>query len=118
MPYCAERIGNERERYSYTNANSDDVIVSRISVVCQTFANNGPSSSFRESLFHISFISYRIAFGLGSVPFTYIKNAYVAFEPVKMSTLSSFCFVAGAGIVRPRVVHRGTACTQVSSHSV
>ncbi len=31
-----------------------------------------------------------------------------------MSTLSPFYFVAGAGIVRPRAVHRGTACTQKS----
>lgn len=41
----------------------------------------------------ISFISYRVTLRLDSVAFTHIKNVYVAFQWVKMSTLLFFCFL-------------------------
>ncbi len=54
----------------------------------------------------ISFVSYHIALRLDKVVFTRIKNVYIAFQLVKMGTLSSFCFPAGAGIIRSPLVYR------------
>ncbi len=58
------------------------------------------------SVGRISFTSYRITVRLGNVVFARIKNVYEAFQRVKMSMSSSSCFLAGAGIVRSRLVHR------------
>ncbi len=57
------------------------------------------------SLRCISFVSYGIALRLDKVVFTRIKNVYIAFQVVKMGTLSSFSFLAGAGIIRSRLVY-------------
>ncbi len=54
----------------------------------------------------ISFVSYRIALRLDNIVLTYIKNVYIAFQRVKMCTLLSFCLLAGAGIIRSRLVYR------------
>ncbi len=57
------------------------------------------------SLHCISFVSYCITLRLDKVVFTHIKNVYIAFQVVKMGTLSSFCFLDGAGIIRSRLFY-------------
>ncbi|KAK0497223.1 hypothetical protein EDD18DRAFT_146618 [Armillaria luteobubalina] len=54
------------------------------------------SRRLRFSSRRISVISYRIGLRLDNFVLTRTKNAYVASQPAKMSTLSFSCFLAGA----------------------